>query len=85
MLADAFNFAKTLSLRKLWNIFIVKLSYILSILLKKPVVWGKPWYVSIEPASVCNLSCPQCPVGAGEIARGKKYQVADFEKCLIRF
>lgn len=63
---------RTLKLRKLWNIITVQLSWILSTLLSRPIVWGKPWFISIETASVCNLTCPQCPVGAGEIRRSNK-------------
>ncbi len=83
MLVDVINFAGTLSVRKLWNILIVHLSFTLSSLLRKPIVWGLPWFVSIEPSSVCNLSCPQCPVGAGDIARGNKFiSPSDFENIL---
>ncbi|MFC2112222.1 radical SAM/SPASM domain-containing protein [Bacteroidota bacterium] len=83
MLDRALNLVRILSFQKIWNIYIVQLSYILSNLMKKPIVWGKPWFVSIEPASVCNLSCPQCPVGAGEIDRTKKFMELDQYRKLI--
>lgn len=31
-------------------------------------VFHLPTFVSVEPAAVCQLSCPQCPVGRGENA-----------------
>ncbi len=83
MLPDALNLVRKLSFRKLLNILIVQLSYALSNLLKKPLVWGKPWFVSIEPASVCNLSCPQCPVGKGDIKRNKSFMdLNDYKELL---
>ncbi len=73
MLSDALNFLGKMSLLKLWNIMMVRSSYLLSVLLKKPLVWGRPWFVSIEPASVCNLACPQCPTGKGDVKRSKSF------------
>jgi radical SAM protein with 4Fe4S-binding SPASM domain len=73
MLSDACNLIRTLTCRKLLNLVLVRVSCNLSNLLKRPVVWGKPWFVSIEPASVCNLSCPQCPAGKGEISRKNNF------------
>lgn len=67
----------------MWNILLVQFSYLLSNLLKRPVIWGKPWFVSIEPSSVCNLSCPQCPVGEGDISREKKFlDMEEYKKIL---
>ncbi len=83
MFADTLNFARKLTFLKLWNILIVQLSYHISVLRKRPIVWGRPWFVSIEPASVCNLSCPQCPVGAGDIVREKKFMIPDEYKQLL--
>jgi len=31
-----------------------------------------PYAMSLELSSICNLKCPQCPVGLGEINREKK-------------
>jgi radical SAM protein with 4Fe4S-binding SPASM domain len=43
--------------------------YYLSRLLRRPLVWGRPFSISVEPVSVCNLKCPECPTGAGIINR----------------
>jgi len=58
-----------LSIRKVMNIVLVQLSYFMSMLLNKPLVWGKPFFISLEPAAICNLACPQCPTGAGDVKR----------------
>src|SRR5688500_14922933 len=30
---------------------------------------GKPYYYFIDPCNVCNLRCPLCPTGNGDIDR----------------
>ena len=48
---------------------LVQMSYHLTNLLKKPVLWGKPFSVSIEPTTSCNLRCPECPSGLRQFSR----------------
>ena len=83
MIADFLHRVSTLTLRKVLNILLVQLSYGLSVILKKPVVWGKPFFISIEPASVCNLACPQCPTGAGKVRRRKIYMDTDCYQTIL--
>lgn len=33
------------------------------------MVWGKPFTVSIEPTTACNLGCPECPSGLKQFTR----------------
>jgi radical SAM protein with 4Fe4S-binding SPASM domain len=58
-----------LTFRKFWNFIQIETSRILSLILRKPVVRGVPYTVSIEPTCLCNLKCPQCPTGLGIIRR----------------
>jgi radical SAM protein with 4Fe4S-binding SPASM domain len=37
--------------------------------MNKPVQFGLPVFVSIEPTTSCNLRCPQCPSGLREFTR----------------
>lgn len=84
MLVDVFNHISKLSFTKAWNVLLVEFSYFLSNLLKRPIVWGRPWFVSIEPSSICNLNCPQCPVGEGDISRERKFlEIEDYKRLLI--
>ena len=71
--SDFLNRVRSLSILKVLNILLVQLSYFLSMLLKKPLVWGKPFFISLEPAAICNLACPQCPTGAGDVKRSKEF------------
>lgn len=55
--------------RKFKNALLIYSSYLLSRASRKYFVWGKPFTFIIEPTSVCNLRCPQCPVGLQTLLR----------------
>jgi MoaA/NifB/PqqE/SkfB family radical SAM enzyme len=48
-----------------------KMSYVVSVLSRKPIIWGMPYTYSIELTGICNLSCPECPTGKGIVSRNK--------------
>ncbi|MFC1683594.1 radical SAM/SPASM domain-containing protein, partial [Candidatus Zixiibacteriota bacterium] len=58
-----------ITIHQLVNICQVLLSYLVSSLLRRPVVWGYPFLLEVEPSSLCNLRCPLCAVGAGNMTR----------------
>jgi radical SAM protein with 4Fe4S-binding SPASM domain len=47
----------------------ILVSFGLSRILRKPIVWGMPLTYSVEPTNFCNLKCPECPSGTGEFTR----------------
>ena len=57
------------SVKRVWNYIIVFLSMSLSKLLKKQILWGYPPILMVEPTNICNLKCPMCPSGNGDMAR----------------
>jgi radical SAM protein with 4Fe4S-binding SPASM domain len=67
--ADILNFSSKLSFLKLWNAMQLLLSYYLTRWLKKPIQWGVPMTISIEPTTACNLRCPECPSGLRSFTR----------------
>ncbi len=67
--ADACNMAEKISLRRLWNAAKVGVSYGLTRLTGRPIQWGLPIAVSIEPTTACNLRCPECPSGRRAFSR----------------
>ncbi|MCA9784491.1 MAG: SPASM domain-containing protein [Candidatus Cloacimonetes bacterium] len=67
----------TLRLSRIWNAFTLYLSYGLSLVLRRPIVWGLPTVLMIEPTNLCNLKCPLCPTGAGTLRRHGSFM--DFE------
>jgi MoaA/NifB/PqqE/SkfB family radical SAM enzyme len=36
---------------------------------RRPHPWSMPIYMQIELTSACNLACPVCPTGSGELSR----------------
>ena len=66
---DSINLLKHLSFGRLVNLFLLYSSFVVSRILKRSIVWGKPFTVSIEPTTACNLACPECPSGKKEFTR----------------
>ncbi len=60
---------RTTTARRVWNYFLLSASFRLSTWFKKPIHWGKPVAISIEPTTTCNLKCPQCPSGLRQFTR----------------
>ncbi len=62
-MASKFTFARA------WNLVKVVSSFYWSKWTRKPVQWGMPVSVSIEPTTACNLRCPECPSGLRQFSR----------------
>ena len=60
---------KGVTFLRAYNALLLVLSYFFSRLKKKPVVWGKPFAISVEPTTSCNLRCPECPSGLRSFSR----------------
>ena len=60
-ISDGFRFVSKLRFGRIWNAVQVLASFYVSKALKKPVQWGLPVSISIEPTTSCNLRCPECP------------------------
>lgn len=68
-ITDGINLLQKINGTKLLNAIKLLISYYLSKTFKKPVVWGKPLSIEIEPTTSCNLRCPQCPSGLRQFTR----------------
>lgn len=77
-LNDTINFLSKISVRRAWNAGLVFTSYWITRLLKRPVQWGMPVTISIEPTTACNLRCPECPSGLRSFTRPTGNLKADF-------
>ena len=66
---DALNFIKKLTPRRLWNLAKIFLSYHLTRWTGRPIQWGMPMTISLEPTTACNLRCPECPSGLRAFTR----------------
>lgn len=63
------NLISKLSFRRLWNILKIYASFYVSKALNRPVSWGQPFSIAIEPTTACNLRCPECPSGLRSFTR----------------
>src|SRR4051794_23458451 len=66
---DGFNLLSKLTLRRAINILKVGFGFFISRITSKPVVYGIPVSVSIEPTTSCNLRCPECTSGLRAFTR----------------
>ena len=83
VLTDGYQFIRKLTLLRVWNMIQIVLSYYISTLLKKPIIWGKPISVSIEPTTTCNLGCPECPSGLQQFTRDTGHLKPDMYKDML--
>ncbi len=74
---------KYISFKKVVNLFKMYLSYLLSILTRKAIVWGYPFSITTEPTNKCNLKCLECPTGNNSANRKKGFQDIKLYKKLI--
>jgi radical SAM protein with 4Fe4S-binding SPASM domain len=63
------NFLSRLTPRRAWNMAKVYASYHLARTTRKPIQWGMPFSIAIEPTTSCNLRCPECPSGLRSFTR----------------
>ena len=82
-LRDAFNLFSKLRPHRAWNAAKVYSSFYLTRWLKKPIQWGVPVSIAIEPTTACNLRCPECPSGLRSFSRPTGNLKSDFFRQLI--
>ena len=60
---------RLLTIKKILNYALLAISFQLSRIIARPILWGKPTTLSIEPTTSCNLGCPECPSGLRAFSR----------------
>jgi radical SAM protein with 4Fe4S-binding SPASM domain len=63
------SFFRALSVYRIFNLLGLKLSFWRSRISGKATYTGKPYFISIEPTTSCNLQCPECPSGLRKFTR----------------
>ncbi|MGB0805247.1 MAG: radical SAM/SPASM domain-containing protein [Salibacteraceae bacterium] len=58
-----------LTIKKIVNGIKLVSGYYASRITRKPIQWGMPISMSIEPTTACNLGCPECPSGLKQFSR----------------
>ncbi|WP_422008270.1 SPASM domain-containing protein [Roseivirga pacifica] len=66
---DGLNYTSKLSPLRFWNMLQLVGSYYLSKALRRPIHYGMPTSISLEPTTSCNLRCPECPSGLRQFSR----------------
>jgi len=66
---DTLNLLGKLSGRRIWNGLQLVVGYWFSRLTRKPIQFGMPASIAIEPTTSCNLRCPECPSGLRSFSR----------------
>ncbi|MCB9089915.1 MAG: hypothetical protein H6628_16570 [Calditrichae bacterium] len=69
--------------KKFINAVKILSSYFLSRLTGRYFVWGRPYTFIIEPTALCNLRCPQCPVGLQTLSRPQSNMPIDDYRRII--
>lgn len=64
-----YRLIRSLTFRRLSNLALTTSSFFLSALLRKNILWGRPAILTIEPTNLCNLRCPLCITGSGDMER----------------
>ena len=82
-LSDTTRFVSKLTPAKIFNVGQVWASYQLTKWIRKPVQWGTPMTISIEPTTACNLRCPECPSGLRAFTRETGNMKEDFFRKII--
>jgi len=78
LLKERLSLVSKLNFSRMANYLKILAGYRLSILIKKPIVLGKPFALQVETASLCNLKCPECMAGRGATQRNRKYSDIEF-------
>lgn len=71
------DFSHKVSINKIINLLKNRVSYAISNVSKSGKVSGMPISLSIEPAAICQLHCPECALGSDQLIRSNK--LIDFE------
>jgi radical SAM protein with 4Fe4S-binding SPASM domain len=69
ILSDQFNLAKHLTIRRVFNVVKLGLSFQWQKRTKNGISTTLPFSLSIEPTTACNLGCPECPSGLKQFSR----------------
>lgn len=80
---DSLNLLRKTTPARIWNAAQLFAGYHLSRWLKRPVHWGLPMSMSVEPTTACNLGCPECPSGLKKFSRDTGNLKAGFFKKVI--
>lgn len=65
------RYHRAITAKRVWNAAKVVASYGLSNVFRRDIRLGKPFVLMVEPTNFCNLKCPLCPSGNGDMTRAR--------------
>ena len=68
-LKDILNIISHINFFRSWNLILLRVSFYYGKIVKRPIHFGQPFSLSIEPTTACNLACPECPSGLKQFTR----------------
>ncbi len=77
------QFLATLSAKKVCNLLKNRASFVWSLVSRSGCVAGAPVSLSVEPGAVCQLHCPECVLGAGQLRRTQRFIDFDLYRTII--
>ena len=80
---DTRRFLSKITLAKIFNMAKVWSSFQITKWTGRPIQWGVPVTISIEPTTACNLRCPECPSGLRSFSRETGNLREDFFRTVI--
>ncbi len=80
---DVLGFTRKMTVRRAFNALGLITSFYLTKWLRRPIQWGLPMTISIEPTTACNLRCPECPSGLRVFSRETGNLKEDFFRATI--
>ena len=77
------DYLHNVTINKIKNLLKNRVSYAISNISKSGKVSGMPVSLSIEPAAICQLRCPECALGSNQLIRSNKLMDFDLYKRVI--
>ncbi|MCU4163920.1 radical SAM/SPASM domain-containing protein [Carboxylicivirga caseinilyticus] len=80
---EAWAILRVLNFKRIANAFKTILNYYLTQITKYAIIKHQPLALSIEPTSICNLKCPECPTGTNTLLRPRgKISLVEYKKII---
>lgn len=73
----ALRFLRVVTMHKLCNSTLIRLQQVFGKMPGRAGIRTMPESLSVEPASICNLCCPECTLGGGRLTRNSQLMSLD--------
>ena len=81
---DSIRIVRHLTAFRIWNVLLLRISFLSTRIFSRPIHLGLPASMSIEPTTACNLGCPECPSGLKQFTRPTGKLDLDLHRKLLK-